>query len=724
MRPAWSLVVSSAMALWCSLARGQGTGMPDVQRLARLAAIASELQQPAADAAALFTEAVRLLGFAVWSEEGQPIAPPVGLPRLGLAVTDAEIREFAAMFQAGHTVMRDDLLAAVDVLHGWLGIEGSIVPPAIAWLRDGASSANPSVRALGVFLADLGVLRAGGATNALDLDADCELEPLQALLILRVLTEDIGTPLRRVLMAAPAESDDSARPRRGPSLDGDSVDVPTGGEAIGWAEEGYAGGITGLFAQVSGSLGRLGRGISDGVGKANAVAMITKFVAIYGFVGGEAFVDAPGQPLVRSKDDRRGEARTLVARFGIDVARVATWRKDHRRVAMLLELDPAAPQASALVDLETEWTFAADSFSDGAHLLRLAQDQPDISKIRTDANGEARLRIEGAPQARQLDAAAVLPLEKRVRIVVAPQVRSAEVQRALVDAVTGAIGIKGGGVGFVTPVVESLYRMKWRSARRFDLAVRDWVEAEAIGSVEVTIRASGSRFDRGSSYRMVVDRQLAATDLRMLESGAEMPPPLDPDLAKMVTKQVVEQVEAGRRQMTRLAMKRTFLGEGLGKLAFELHDADRTRGQAAAAAMVEVASAVWDGSLTRVLAGGGAAASPLRFVVHCDLEQKVARLELDASTEARVVQRRSVGSGEPTVADGVVAIGLFAGLQLDPPWSGQGIVMPLVEAPTVEPGVVRYSGEVVLPFRFGRVGGAPFRGKAIVAWSIVRRVKR
>ena len=41
---------------------------------------------------------------------------------------------------------------------------------------------------------------------------------------------------------------------------------------------------------------------AEGAGKANAILSIVKFIATYTFLEGEIRVEAPGQPLVRTKN--------------------------------------------------------------------------------------------------------------------------------------------------------------------------------------------------------------------------------------------------------------------------------------------------------------------------------------------------------------------------------------------------------------------------------------
>jgi len=48
---------------------------------------------------------------------------------------------------------------------------------------------------------------------------------------------------------------------------------------------------------------------AEGAGKANAILSIVKFIATYTFLEGEIRVEAPGQPLVRTKNHDQGQER-------------------------------------------------------------------------------------------------------------------------------------------------------------------------------------------------------------------------------------------------------------------------------------------------------------------------------------------------------------------------------------------------------------------------------
>ena len=692
----------------------------DTARLARLATIAVLLQDPATDAVALATEAVRLAGFVIWDEDRKPLAEPLGAPRANLAITDVELREYAWMFRQGHTVMRDDLLGAIDVLYRTLDAEGAAAPFVLDWLRTGTSTSNASARALVTFLRALGESRAG-AEGRIEGGADVELDALQALLILRVVTEDIGTPLRRALARGeigPAAGDAGKEERpRGPFVATRADE--TFEDAPGWAEDAYVGGYTGLFGEVVQGIGKWGKGVADGIGKANALMSIAKFIATYAYLRGEVSVEGRGQPLVRTKDRDAGEQRTLVARFWIDGTRVTDWMKEHRQIVALAGLDLDMPKTGALKNVLTEWDIKQDRHSSKYHLIQTVRGEGDLSKVKTDEQGEARIRVEGCPQPIVLDPKKVMPLEKSVFMVVSPQVKSTEMQQDLVDAVTGAIGIKGGPSGFITPVIETLYRLKWKGGQQFRLYVRDWQSGESIGQAEITLRASGSRFSRRSSNQTHINRSLIFRDVEMQVIGVEMPPPIDPLMLKLMPASVREQMEAGMKQMAELANKRSFLSVGPGTAELHIHDSIHSVGEEDGCSDESASvSKTYDADRVLDWKSDEAVMSGVQFMVEVDLDKRTATLRLSMRAMAKEKSVTTV-RGKSTTSESEENMEVFSHLSIDPPFD-KGIVMPLKETDVRDMTVQNYYGAVSVPVHFGPNNA--YAGTAIVSYSVTRKV--
>lgn len=744
----------------------------DSARVARLSEIARALDDPRSDAVALTTEAARLCGFSIWREDRSKIADPAGAPALKLAVTDTEIREYTEMFRAGHSVALGNLIGAMDVLFKGIGGQGSVGPHLMKWLQSGVLSENASVRALTGFLQDLGTFRPGATFGNFAADAE-RLDPIQALFILRVLTEDMGVPLRRALaimkppssLAEPCASVPAQRlqpdapawaeaasaggplvsfdpPPQAAESPGWAEDASTGGlpasidptlcsEAPGWAEDAFAGGITGLYGEVSTIMGLEEKAFgkwAEGAGKANAILSIVKFIATYTFLEGEIRVEAPGQPLVRTKNHDPGDNRTVVARFFINGTRVTDWMKDNRCLVVLAGIDQDMPKTGALKGVRTEWQFAQSQFP-RLQLVRTVAGSltGNLSNVRTDDNGEASVQLEGAPQETNLDPSKVMPIEKVVKITVTPQVKATEMKQDLVDAVLGAIGIKDGPAGFITPLMETLYRMNWTGETSLNLRVRDWQLAETIGQLHIEIKGIGREFRKEYALQMTIDRSLAFENVEMNVVGGEMPAAPDPEFLKKVPPVVRAQIEEGMKQMAEMAKKRHFVGTGPGIARMSINDQKSllTKNDTDEQSDLET----WTGS--QEVGFSPRQPTGMEFSVEIDLEKKTAAVGFfvtikaknvnDSRTEYPAAQHRDV---EPIKSHSTRDPGMeiFDDLTLRAPFGGsKTIVIPLKEEPIIDGGgAMNYYGSVPIPFTFGPNG--QFKGTAFLSYSVTRKV--
>lgn len=426
--------------------------------------------------------------------------------------------------------------------------------------------------------------------------------------------------------------------------------------------------------------------------------------------------------------------------------------KDNRKIVALAGLDLDMPKSGALAGIETDWDIKESRYSTKTHLIRLVPGSPDISKVKTDANGEARISVEGAPQAHELDPKTVMPDDhKVVKIVITPQVKSTEMQQDLVDAVTGAIGIKNGpGIGWLAPVIETLYRMKWRGAKILDLRIQDWTDAETIGQLEVSLKARGTHFYKGHSYQETLDRQLTFTDVVMEVVGGEMPGMPDPEMLKYMPPEARRQMEEGLRQMAEAAKQRAFLSSSPGVAT--MHINDRAAWTSDGSGTEGVGCGVdAPGSGTRTVRGsrrdviehgpigiGGngldedadldelvramsnlSEDDTLAFQVDADLEAHTAKVTWNATVEAHVVETGKTVGAPASKEESTVHMRVFDGLKLEPPFD-QEIVVPLKETDIRGMNAKNYYGVVSIPFEFGPDGR--FSGRALVSYSVTRKI--
>ncbi|MCA8963928.1 MAG: hypothetical protein KDC48_03535 [Planctomycetes bacterium] len=702
----------------------------------RICDLAAQIQDPAVEAAPLFTELARHAGFAIWTEERAVVAAPLG-PPLRLAITDSEVREFCELFRNGDTVQLADLTAGLDVFWQKCGVPIPCGPLVDEWRLQAFTGGAPGTHGLFVALQALGNLHPEGP-DPIDKSGDLTLDPLQALMLVRVIGEDLMLPLRQAMETAVANRE---RPR-GPNLGDDAfavIDWP------GWAEDGYAGTVTTLVGKAIENLDKFSgkaaewveevlknapgtdktglEKLSRGFSIANAIAAVAKCIATYTFLRGEIRVEEPGQPLIRTRggpaESQAGERRTLVAKFWIDGSKATDWMKENRPIVALAGIDIDMPKSGALKGIETEWDIKEDRHSSKYHLIRLA-DAVDISKIKTDDQGEARLAVLGRPQLRDLRKEQVLPVEKQVPIVVTPQVKSTEMQQDLVDSVFGALGIlsvaEGNVEGLLTPVIECLYRMKWTGGRRFVLQVRDWIPAEVVGEVEIDIAASGSVFETNWSLQESIRRKLKFRDVKMAGGEVEVPT-LDPMISKFLNETQRAQLEAGMEQARKMARQPRFQMQGQGVAELHVHDRRTLRG---------VFGECDPQPGHRIVTVDGDQVSDLAeptgdlrmMMIDTDLDAKTARLTVYSTMLAKVHENKQIGK-QRTERSYEEEWGIFTNLEL----SGQkGNVIEFELKETVNPvtGGIDYYGVKSVPFRFC---DKRCTGNAMVTFSLHRRPK-
>ncbi|MBS1705373.1 MAG: hypothetical protein JST40_05835 [Armatimonadetes bacterium] len=554
----WFLLL--ALVLMVLLGRSASAQDPlEDKRMARILEIAATLPDPSKDAVALTQEAAQLCGFVVWDESKNVVAEPVGKPRYGLGITTAEIKAFASMYRSGHSVKLGDFVAGLDVLFHDAGGQGNLLPMIQPWLQLGSIREDPSRRALSAFLLGL----AGNHDESSDgnFTGDSSIDPIQALFIARVVSEDMAMPIRQqAAKLAPQAISENFTLASQPKF-----------ELPGWAEDAYTGTVN---AVVDAMTAVKFESFNKAAGKFNAMASIVKFISTYVFLGSELKVEEPGQPLVRTKDTSPGERRTLVARFFIDGSKVTDWLKDNRKIIALAGLDADMPKSGPIGGVETGWEFGQSTKYNSKQLIQYVG-QVDISKVKTDDSGVAKVIVEGKPQPQKLDPNKVRPTMKKVQIRVTPQVKSTEIKQDWVDAVLGAAGIRNGpGIGFLTPVIECLYRMKWAGAKVMDLQIKDWVAAEAIGQISIEVEGKGTFFSKELNLVQSMSHRLEISDAVMEQRGGDvnkMPEIPESVLAKLPPEQR-KAYEESIKQLKQLRSKLSFTITSPATVAYLVND--------------------------------------------------------------------------------------------------------------------------------------------------------
>lgn len=706
-------------------------------RTARLSAIAFELDDRNANTASLVTEAARLCGFAIWKENHSLVLPPSG-PPLHLAVTDSEIRDFSAMFRSGQSVALSDLIDSVDYEYKKLGDGQSSREGVIGWLNTGDKSENAAVRALTLFLKERRAFKDG--SNAVGFsDPNVQLDPIQALFILRVVTEEIAFPL----LHASTRAGIPAAERSAPDFSiiqaryiAKSGRADCGDEGKDWAEDGFVGGMARLMERVMHHFN--GKEDAEAVGRANAIISIVKFLSMYSWLKGDVHAEDP--PLIRTKGtDGPGDGpRTVVAKFAIDGAKITDWLKEHRCGVSgstwgLLDVD--LPDSKPLRGIETSWHTdqgdnprqqiiwkATDTDANGQRTA-----QQSLDRVITDDNGEAKTRWDGAPQPKTLPKD-VVPYHRYVEFYVTPQVKSPEVKQDLVDAVFGAIGIKEAGLGLLTPIFEELYRLKWKGTAHGSLMVRDWRPAgppDVTGAMTIWLKASAHDFRKDYDWQISWERTLEFKDTKMTVVGADAAA-IDPAALANLPPSLRQQAEAGIKTAADNSKKITFYGFGPGKLSMTVNDNSHTRSTA------DLCGDISESEKTYKIVGGPKEfefAPPSKilpgmttFTVEVDVARKIAIVKGDFALPVKMTLISREDKNPPVTTNKDEMRTVFQLLVPQAPYDPKlGITVPL-KARSLEDDYVAvdaagysFSGSVSIPFTFDK---GRYKGNAYLTFYV------
>lgn len=666
----------------------------------RLTTIAQSLHDKKQDGVSLLTEAIRLCGFSVWSEERQRLHDPLTSPSLNLAVTDKEISGFLELYRRKDRVAASDVANSLDPIYrsikGAKGLQGYVQQ----LVQGNLYGKKEAPQLLSLFIQELGRTHDSPADNPVALTS--QLDAIQALLVLRVLTEEMRVPLVRHEL-------------RNQDLMA-SLDEAAFEDAPGWAEDAFAGGITGLWDEVVGKLGETGGKVTGAVGKANALAAVSKFLLTYKFLRGEITLEGKGQPLIRTKDFDAGDERTTAARFYIDGTAATDWIKDNRKYFHALGIDPDMPKTGPLKGVQTFWEVDQSAKYATKQLIQAVRGTTDLSKLKTDDTGKAAVTWEGKPQPKKIDPKKAMPVMKSVWIHVAPQVKTVEMQQDLVDAVMTAIGLRGGGTAVLTPIMEILYRMKWHAPAHFELQIRDWVEGETYGQLTVEARGSGSSFGKERSYRMTIDHSLAISDYTMQIHGIEQPITFSEADLKRFPPDVRKQVEAGMKEQREAAKKRTFAGIGPGLATMKINDTNSWHSvfYDCGGSQTSTGQQAWTGERTEALKEY---IGDFNFTVEANLETKIATLRYQGFLEGV----HTLVSGRENQRN-QKRFGMDVNIKFEPDLvdaRGQ-ITLPLKETPLPNQQASNYYGSVSIPFKFGPK--YEFKGTMIVSYSVTRKL--
>ncbi|HLO98484.1 MAG TPA: hypothetical protein VK171_07810 [Fimbriimonas sp.] len=542
----------------------------DPANRARITELARQIASKTGDQTPAITEALRICGFTIRKEDRTKIADPVD-PILStrLAITDYEISGFWELYKRGQGVNYGNFYRAYDHFLQSNGAEnisiGSLLTTMLTLdpvqrLMAKQKGQPVPVEAQNQLLAGFVAELAQEHENFQDahFGDGAFLDPIQALILSRIVSEEIAKAIK---LANPGENLFASL------IGGAPV------EDVGWAEDGFVGGITGLINKLVEA--KFGEKISKPMDKANAISSISKFILTYTFLKNDLKMEGETNLLVRTKDTAPGEKKTINARIYIDGSKVTDWLKENRKLIALAGIDVDSPKSGGLAGIETSWEIKGDGkdYDFNNHRVKWASGQGEMSKLKTNESGIAKAILEGAAQRKALDPKLVKAYEKTVYIKVTPQAKGTEMKQDVTDAVMGAIGVSGGPSGWISPVMETLYRMKWFGTETINVRVRDWKQAQSVANVTIEVKGDGATYSRDFNYIQHIYRVLEIENM-VMEIG-------DPvDSIQTVPADILAKLPAAQRKQIEDAMKqaveqspgRIFSIKGPGEAGFTVRD--------------------------------------------------------------------------------------------------------------------------------------------------------
>jgi len=279
---------------------------------------------------------------------------------------------------------------------------------------------------------------------------------------------------------------------------------------------------TTLFGFLTNRLGGRAAQYAEVAGVANVVLTVFKFIASYAALNVEISMDS--DKLIRTKDTKPGERRTLTAKLHIDTGK---WEAINclRPVLNTAGLDVDLPDNGPLPKVNVVWTIVLGGDSRGwlgtveDFLEILGGDAPSGEGLvyfdalpgaeRSPANqytnneGISQIYVVGVPQEKDLSHRKLFEVSKaagvRVDVQLKPmRLKDVEGLSNIMDIAGNAFSFLtedqlGGGVGTVT---ETLYRSNWYSSQPFYFVVKDWEPCtgqwQGVITYSATMREEGT----------------------------------------------------------------------------------------------------------------------------------------------------------------------------------------------------------------------------------------
>jgi hypothetical protein len=223
--------------------------------------------------------------------------------------------------------------------------------------------------------------------------------------------------------------------------------------------------------------------IADQIEKVNTA--ISYMNLIMANINLEGKIDIPAPlPYVRTKSntyDGEGE-RILTASFRIKSKNSETINCAGKALKLISGLDIQVPEDGPLKEVPVHWEpiyegTGNDRYTTNFPVIHQAVPDrfKDISNLKTDANGESKIKIIGQRQSRDLTKAAVFEVPKRVRYRVSIATDKMDANKDIPKIFWGGVDIKSGGIGgfLIEFIPEMMGKMALKSYK-VEVPIKDW----------------------------------------------------------------------------------------------------------------------------------------------------------------------------------------------------------------------------------------------------------
>jgi hypothetical protein len=192
----------------------------------------------------------------------------------------------------------------------------------------------------------------------------------------------------------------------------------------------------------------------------------------------------PPLPYVRTKSntyDGEGE-RLLTASFRIKSKNSETINCAGKALKLVSGLDIQVPEDGPLKEVPVHWEPMYEGTGNDRYTTNfpvIHQAVPDrfknISDLKTDENGESKIKIIGQRQSRDLTKVAVFEVPKRVRYRVSIATDKMDAKKDIPKIFWGGVDIKSGGIiGFIIEFIPEMMGKMALKAYKVEIPIKDW----------------------------------------------------------------------------------------------------------------------------------------------------------------------------------------------------------------------------------------------------------